>query len=303
MFKRFFREYLSLSSGERRGFLVLVSIVFILVIIRALLPGILAPSRPYHAVPAMHLPAGEEAEHAAMQGEPPDYFQFDPNTAGLDTLLRLGVPDRVARTWINYRKSGGRFRSVKDLRRIYGMDMETYLQIEPWIRLPAAATPGPGPQAKESVPDLSPRVSLNPAVTDHETLPFELNRADTNMLVGVRGIGPVFAARIVKFRELLGGFHSMEQLREVYGLSDYQYRNLYGSCVVDSSLVRVMDLNCAAVEELEGHPYLDEYHARALFSYRSAKGRFDSIGEVLDNRLLPPEVMLKVSPYLGIGEE
>ena len=47
-----------------------------------------------------------------------------------------------------------------------------------------------------------------------------LNRADSALLESLPRIGPVLAARICKFREALGGFYTVDQLREVWGLED-----------------------------------------------------------------------------------
>ena len=49
---------------------------------------------------------------------------------------------------------------------------------------------------------------------------LELNSADSATLVAVPGIGPAFARGILKYREKLGGYHSLDQLAEVYVLKD-----------------------------------------------------------------------------------
>ena len=54
----------------------------------------------------------------------------------------------------------------------------------------------------------------------------ELNTADTTILKKVPGIGSTFARRIMKYRELLGGFYDVSQLAEVYGIDEERYQAL-----------------------------------------------------------------------------
>lgn len=61
---------------------------------------------------------------------------------------------------------------------------------------------------------------------NYDTVRVELNSADTTELKRLKGIGSVLSARIVKYRKKLGGFTSVEQIRNVYGLSDETYHEI-----------------------------------------------------------------------------
>lgn len=286
MFRRLLREYLSFTTGERRGLLILASMVLAVLLFRMTLPELLRPSHRKAAV-RQASPAGRPA--SSYQKMPPDqiastvprqdpvraYFYFDPNNAGLDTLIGMGLSPGTARTLVRYREQGGRFRKKEDLLKIYGLEEKDYLLLEPWI-------------------------SIQDSTASAAEI-FDLNRADTSLLMSVRGIGPVFSRRIIKFRELLGGFHSLDQLHEVYGLSDEQFHALSLSCYADSSRIRMLDLNSADREELEKHPYLDAYQASALLFYRGQTGGFTSLDEIRKNNLLPPGVLIRISPYLKLA--
>lgn len=67
----------------------------------------------------------------------------------------------------------------------------------------------------------------------------ELNSADTTALKMVPGIGSVFAKRIIKYRDLLGGFYSVEQLGEVYGIDEERYEAMKSWFSVDPSVISV----------------------------------------------------------------
>ena len=101
----------------------------------------------------------------------------------------------------------------------------------------------------------------------------ELNSADTTILKKVPGIGSTFARRIVKYRELLGGYVSVQQLTEVYGMDEERYEALKPWFIADSTFVRKLNVNQAPIRELYRHPYIDSQQARAINQLRRQKGR------------------------------
>lgn len=101
----------------------------------------------------------------------------------------------------------------------------------------------------------------------------ELNSADTTILKKVPGIGSTFARRIVKYRELLGGFHHVGQLAEVYGIDEERYSALAPWFVVDTLRIRKLNVNTLPAGELRRHPYLDYRQAKAIEQLRRQKGR------------------------------
>lgn len=133
-----------------------------------------------------------------------------------------------------------------------------------------------------------------------QNMTIELNSADTVSLIQLRGIGPVFSRRIVKYRQRLGGFVCKEQLLEVFGMTDTLYRKIEPNIVVDPSLLVKINLNAASVEELKSHPYLSYYQAKAIVSYRQKAGPFQSIQDLLKVSLIDEETYRTLSPYLEL---
>jgi len=52
---------------------------------------------------------------------------------------------------------------------------------------------------------------------------INLNTATEDELMTIRGIGETYAKRIVEFRESIGGFTYMEQLKEIEGIGEGRY--------------------------------------------------------------------------------
>ncbi len=101
----------------------------------------------------------------------------------------------------------------------------------------------------------------------------ELNSADTTTLKKVPGIGSVFAKRIIKYRDLLGGFYSVEQLGEVYGIDEERYEAMKSWFSVDLSAIRQLFVNQLSAKELASHPYISYKQARIIEKMIRKKGK------------------------------
>lgn len=93
---------------------------------------------------------------------------------------------------------------------------------------------------------------------------IELNQADTLTLKKIPGIGSTFARRIVGYRELLGGFYTVEQLAEVYGIDEERYNALHTSFKVDTTCIQPLRVNQLSFKELLRHPYLNTSQVRQI---------------------------------------
>ena len=131
----------------------------------------------------------------------------------------------------------------------------------------------------------------------------DLNRCDTSDLAALPGIGPVLSVRIIRYRKLLGGFASVEQLKEVYGLSEETYDRIKERCFADTSALRKISINTAGYAELGKIHYLGRYEISAILEYRKIAGRIGNIEELVVNRILAPEKAGKVRPYLDFSWE
>ncbi len=131
---------------------------------------------------------------------------------------------------------------------------------------------------------------------------LELNACDSASLEALPGIGPVLARRIIKYRNLLGGFAYPGQVREVYGLTDSTFKIISDRIRADSSKVIKINLNSADFKRLLRLPYFDKYDATAILKYRELHGRIDNPDELVRNRIITPEKARKVRAYLECGE-
>ncbi len=127
---------------------------------------------------------------------------------------------------------------------------------------------------------------------------IELNSADTADLRCLYGIGPVFAARIVKYRQQLGGYVRKEQLLEVYGMDEERYAGIAAFVVLDTASVAKLRVNELSVAELKRHPYLDYYQAKAIVDFRNGGRRYRSMDDLRLVSLIDDETATKLQGYI-----
>jgi len=130
-------------------------------------------------------------------------------------------------------------------------------------------------------------------------LVVDLNSADTTLLMQVIGIGRGYARGIVRYRQQTGGFVSVDQLSEIYGMRPENLEKIRPFCKVNTELIHKIKVNVAGVERLKSHPYLNFYQSRAIYELRRRKGKLKNINEL---KVLPEfnAVSLeKIGPYLS----
>lgn len=128
---------------------------------------------------------------------------------------------------------------------------------------------------------------------------ISLNACDSADLERLPFLGPVLSGRIIKYRKLLGGFVSVVQLQEVYGISDTAFAVLAGRFYIDTSLIRQINVNLASFGELLRHPYLELDDVQSIFRYREAGGRIMSADDLTDHEILSAEKARRMNPYLS----
>jgi competence protein ComEA len=208
-------------------------------------------------------------------------FHFDPNKASFDTLLKLGLTTKEANTLINFRNRGGQFRLPEDIKKVYGIDENQADKLISYVEINNAKS------------NKGRSGSYN-----QQTRLIDINNCDSALLVSLPGIGPVLSVRIIKYRHLLGGFASVNQLKEVYGLPVETFDHIKGRVFADSSAIIKISINSAGYKDLSHLPYFEKYEITAILKYRELKGRVTSITDLIDNKVLTVEKAVKVRPYL-----
>jgi DNA uptake protein ComE-like DNA-binding protein len=231
-----------------------------------------------------------------------DLHTFNPNTITVEGMATLGIPAFLSRRIDNYRAKGGQFRVKRDLARIYDFPDSLYQTLQAYIDLPEKrAVKKSNKQARGgSKFTKSNTDSMFNSLPKAAPLWVDLSTADTVALKKLRGIGPSFSRRIIKYRELLGGFAHKTQLKEVYGLTDSLYSSLSDQIHVSQpDSVTKISLNLANFKTLSSHPYISYKAAREILKLKSKRGKFRSLKDLMIVKELDSAKVMRLAPYVS----
>ena len=127
----------------------------------------------------------------------------------------------------------------------------------------------------------------------------ELNQCDTSDITRIPQFGSKRAQKIVEYRNRLGGFHSLEQLHEIYILQNVDLAYCEKYFTINPSLVKKIKVNLMSYNELKLHPYFDAYLAKTVVSYREKNGKIRNLAEFQKITHAYQELMDKLAPYLS----
>lgn len=159
-------------------------------------------------------------------------FPFNPNTASLEDLQRLGFSLKQAQSIVNYRAAGGRFNRPSDFARSFVVADSVYRRLEPYIQIPL----------------------------------LDINAADSTAFDQLPGIGPYYAAKMVEYREKLQGYSFPEQLLDIWNFGQERLEGLKD--LIELGYSNPYPLWTLPEEELEEHPYIDRHAAHAIVLFR-----------------------------------
>jgi competence ComEA-like helix-hairpin-helix protein len=217
---------------------------------------------------------------------------FNPNTATMGNFVTLGFSQHLATRIVNYREKGGKFRIKSDLLKIYGVDSAFYQRVYPFIALPEREATKEKAGKKYEI--------KKPLIIAKAREKFDLNNADTSQLKKIYGIGDKLSLRIIKYRDVLGGFVDMDQLKEVYGLDSLVINRLIENSTIQNEFQpKKININTASEKQLSAHPYLSKV-AKAIVSYRFQHGEFKAVEDIRNVSSLNEKTIQRIIPYLTV---
>jgi len=222
------------------------------------------------------------SETAVVQGptkSTAELFFFDPNTTSDFDFYRLGLTEKQIEVIRNYQKKGGYFRNIADFFKIWGLTDHQKNALSDYIRI---EKPEIEKQEIEAVADIKG---------------MDLNTADSTELELLPGIGDKLSKRIVKYRDMLGGFYSLTQLKEVYGLNEETIQLIAPKLTIDLTEIKKIDWNFADAFELSKHPYLRNNLSKQIVKFRSKNGSISNLEVLRDSMILNMAEYNRLKPY------
>lgn len=308
--KKWMKDYFTFTRKDRVGAFVFIGVVCACVFVPKLFSGLAKPltlkedSALFLAVDTLQ--KRQTARRDFVRSGNEDYtsyryerseakpftagalFDFDPNTAPLADWQRLGLNERTSKTIVKYLSKGGKFYKPEDLQKIWGMPEGFYERVKEHVKIVSAAKAYPAYENRPFV-----REERKPNL-------ININEADTTAFIALPGIGSKLSVRIVNFREKLGGFYSVEQIGETWGLPDSTFQKLKPRLQINGDNVRKINVNAATKDELKSHPYIRWNLANAIVEYRNQHGNFKSLEELRNIVLIDETTFDKIVHYLSL---
>lgn len=310
---KFVKDYLTFSKKERNGIAVILLLCAALLLLSRYLPvkktsidktafqkelaGLkitIDTSHQAYDYPHDDARYFRPKNYENGAASPAELFTFDPNTLDATGWKRLGVRAKTINTIHNFIAKGYRFRKPDDLKKIYGLRPDQADRLVPYVRINETEFASAG-----SSENTKARFAKKP---DAETRnrAIDINSADTAEFISLPGIGSKLAARIVNFRQKLGGFYSVDQIAETYGVPDSTFQKIKPRLLCSAAAVRKININSADANELKAHSYIKWNIANAIVNYRNQHGNYKSVDDLRKIEIVSEELFAKIAPYLTV---
>jgi len=292
-------KYFGFSKGEFNGLLLLILIIVLLKAIPIIYgyarpvekdaPDLLAQIQKITVADEKYANNLRDRIENSSPEKTARLFNFDPNTLGADGWQALGLSPKQAKAIINYTTKGGKFYKPEDLQKMYTISPVMYKRILPYVKITDESI---NASRKYTPFEKKVYVKSAPVIVD-------INQADSAELDEIKGIGAVFAKRIVKYRERLGGFYRKEQLMEVYGLDSARYAEIEDQISISNVPLKTININTAVFDDLRKNPYLSYKQINAIIQYRKQHGNYSNISDLKKVIILNQQVIDKIAPYIS----
>ena len=177
----------------------------------------------------------------------------------------------------------------EDLKKIWGLSSQKCDELIPFVKINSSF------QSVSTVTQMSKKER-----SAYKKTIIEFNGADSILIESLPGIGPALAHRIIAYRNKLGGYYEVEQLKEVWGLQDSVYQKIKEKIIVNAAAIQKINVNQVSFEQLKAHPYVGYKLANAILNFRNQHGTFKSLEDIQKIILINEEIYNKISHYLVV---
>ncbi len=290
-------KYFTLNRRERNGMLFLISLIFVLAIVKYFvvyhyqtksekvvvveLDSIAAKL----SLQNMMSPKNNYVTAGFDNTKKENLFYFDPNVITGEQALQLGFSEKAARTFIKYRNAGAKFYKAEDLKKVYGVTEYLFEKLKPYILIEK-------PKAENKYQKQEPK--------QQQQITIEINSADSIQWMSLRGIGPGYTRRILKYKSILGGFTSIEQIKEVYYFPDSVYTAIKNNLTCNPALIQKLKVNSVDFKTLVHHPYIKYEGTKCIFALK--RNKKIKAEDLINSSCFSREHLQKVLAYLDFEE-
>ena len=196
-------------------------------------------------------------------------YPFNPNFITDFKGYKLGMKvDEIDRL-LAFRKQGKFANSPEEFQKVTGISDSLLNAISPYFKFPDWVNK----KNQEHYPNSYSKSNWKEYPKKEAMKILDINQATKEDLMKVFGIGDAISDRILNQKEVYGGFVSMDQMNEIWGLSPEVLANLQKYFKINSlPKVKKVNINNASIKELGQFPYFKYPISKNIVTYRSMNG-------------------------------
>jgi DNA uptake protein ComE-like DNA-binding protein len=222
----------------------------------------------------------------------PKMYLFNPNFITDYKGYKLGMSVKEIDRLLAFRKQNKYVNSPKEFQNVTKISDSLLNVMAPYFKFPDWVN------NKKEFKEYS-----NQAFAKKEKIVLiDINQASKEDLIKIYGIGEAISLRILKQKESLGGFVSMEQMKDVWGLSPEVIENLNTHFKVSVlPNFKKIDINNASLKELSQFYYFRYALAKEIVTYRSMRGNINNIEDLTKIKGFPVDKARIIGLYLDFN--
>ncbi|MBW4359892.1 ComEA family DNA-binding protein [Flavobacterium taihuense] len=286
------KDYFKFSREQRAGIVVLFGIIIVLQLIYFFVDFNETEKEYPEKQKWLTFQSEIDAEKLQRQNYKPKIFPFNPNFISDYKGYKLGMSIQEIDRLLAFRKENKFVNSAKEFQDVTKVSDSLLNVISPFFKFPDWVN------NKKKFKEY--KYDQNSAFAKKEKIALiDINQATKEDLIKINGIGEAISLRILTQKEKLGGFVSMEQLKDVWGLSPEVILNLNTHFkIAKLPNLNKIDVNNASIKELSQFFYFKYDLARQIVKYRSMNGDFKNIEDLIKINSFPVEKANFIALYL-----
>jgi DNA uptake protein ComE-like DNA-binding protein len=288
-------DYFKFTREQRTGIVILFGIIVILQLVYFFVDFNVVEIEYPDKQKWLSVQSQIDAEKQANHNNIPKIYPFNPNFISDYKGYKLGMSVQEIDRLLVFRKNNKFVNSVKEFQNVTKVSDSLLNAIAPFFKFPDWVNHNKEYKGYKN--------SSNTAFTNKgKIVLIDINQATKEDLIKIYGIGEAISIRILTQKEKLGGFVSMEQLNDIWGLS----ADLIADLNTHFAILKLPDLykidvNSASLKELSQFFYFKYDLARQIVKYRSMNGNFENIEDLIKIKGFPVEKAKIIGLYLDFN--
>jgi DNA uptake protein ComE-like DNA-binding protein len=285
------KKFFNFNLGQRKGIFGLFGIIIVLQILYVFVD--FTPSETTNNDKQQWLAVQPQID--SLKSENQQYVNeihlFNPNFITDFKGYKLGMKTAEIDRLLAFRKTNKYVNSAKEFQTVTKISDSLLAKISPYFKFPDWVN------ERHSNGYQNNKFQKYPE--KEKIVVKDINQATKEDLMKISGIGDAISDRILNEKTKFGGFVSMLQINDIFGLSPEVIEKINESFkIFNQPIIKKLDINNATLDELKKFPYFNYGLARKIIIYRSMNGDFKDAENLTVVKDFPVDKIQIIGLYL-----